>query len=50
MSTKPERDIRKVIQKVKSARITVRVTNGKIVMQDGKIVSNQVGKPLNFKL
>jgi hypothetical protein len=23
---------------------------GKIVLQDGKIVSNQVGKPLNFKL
>ena len=26
------------------------IVNGKIVMQDGKIVSNQVGKPLNFKL
>ena len=26
------------------------IVNGSIVMEDGRIVSNQVGKPLDFKL
>ena len=26
------------------------IVNGSIVMENGKIVSNQVGKPLDFKL
>ena len=26
------------------------IVNGSIVMKDGKIISNQVGKPLDFKL
>ena len=27
-----------------------KIINGSIVMKDGKIISNQVGKPLDFKL
>ena len=26
------------------------IVNGSIVMENGKVISNQVGKPLNFKL
>ena len=36
-------------RKVKGFPIAT-IVNGAIVMNDGKIVSNQVGKPLDFKL